>query len=190
MNITKLGIFCGSNTGVDPAYVNAAIDLGKLLAKEGIELIYGGGKVGMMGTIADAVLKAGGKATGVIPDFLIKKEVGHAGLTTLKVVSSMHERKLEMARLSDGFIALPGGFGTFEEIFEAITWTQLALHQKPCAFLNTKGFYNPVVELIEKATTEEFIRADNAKIVLVSDDSKALLKQMREWTPPQLPKWI
>lgn len=186
----RLSVFCGSNIGAQPSYKKAAAALGRLLAEEGIELVYGGGNVGLMGAIADAVLENHGHVIGVIPQSLVEKEVGHQGLPDLRVVKSMHERKALMAELSDGFIAMPGGFGTFEEICEVVTWTQLGLHKKPCGFLNVGGFYNPFIEMIEHATHELFIRRESASIVISKEDPKELLEAFKYWTAPKLGKWL
>ena len=161
-----------------------------MLAGEGLRLIYGGGRVGLMGEVADAVLAAGGTAVGVIPQSLVDKEVAHRGLTELHIVGSMHERKMQMAELSDGFLALPGGFGTFEEFCEMLTWAQLGLHGKPCGLLNTAGFYAPLLALFDGATAEGFVRPEHRAMVLSEEDPQKLLAQMQAYQPPTLDKWI
>src|SRR3712207_3382260 len=152
----RICVFCGSNPGANSVYLETAQKVGEFLAQNNIELVYGGGRVGLMGTVADAVLAEGGKVIGIIPDALATREVAHAGLTELHVVSSMHERKAMMADLAEGFIALPGGFGTFEEFCEIITWAQLGIHEKPCGLLNVAGYYNSLESLFDHATSEQF----------------------------------
>lgn len=183
-------VFCGSNPGTDPAYAAAARDLGAVLAARGIGLVYGGGRVGLMGTVADAVLDAGGSVTGVIPQDLWDKEVGHRGLTELVVVDSMHERKLIMADRSDGFVALPGGVGTFEELFEVLTWTQLGIHDKPVGVLDVAGFYRPLLAFLDTAVTAGFLRAGHRDLLLAADDPADLLDELAAWVPVDVPKWL
>ena len=155
----SLGVFCGSKSGADPAYLSAAHATGRMVAQIGLTLVYGGGKVGLMGAVADAALTEGGHVVGVMPRSLVEKEIAHAGLSTLHVVETMHERKLKMAELSDGFLALPGGAGTLEEIFEQWTWAQLGIHAKPCGLLNVRGYFDPLLRLIEHMTAEGFMAA-------------------------------
>jgi uncharacterized protein (TIGR00730 family) len=188
--LRTLCIFCGSSRGAHPAYAEAATAMGTALAERGIGLVYGGGRVGLMGIVADAVLAAGGEAHGVIPSFLADKEVGHHGLTRLDVVDSMHERKARMAELSDGFIALPGGIGTLEEIAEIWTWSQLGLHQKPIGVLNVAGFYNGLLSFIDHAVAEAFLRPDHARTVLREARPVALIDAMAAYTPEVVEKWI
>ena len=190
MNFRRICVFCGSNPGVNPAYENAAAGLGRLLAERKIELVYGGGNIGLMGVLADAALEAGGRVIGVIPESLMAKEVGHQGLTELRVVGSMHERKALMADLADGFIALPGGYGTFEEFCEVVTWSQLGLHAKPCGVLNVEGYYDPLLALFDHAVKEGFLRGDNRTLVLEERDPRALLEKMSEFRAPAVGKWI
>jgi uncharacterized protein (TIGR00730 family) len=168
----------------------AAEEVGRFLAQRGIAIVYGGGKVGLMGAVADAALAAGGTVIGVIPEMLFGKEIGHTGLTQMHVVRNLHERKAMMADLSDGFVALPGGYGTLEEFCEVITWSQLSLHSKPCGFLNVAGYWNPMVEMFDQAVREQFLKAENRKIVLVDDDIEALMAKMTAWVPDGEPKWI
>ncbi len=186
----RVCVFCGSSVGARPEYAGAAKLLGRLLVDRGIGLVFGGGRVGLMGVIADAVLEAGGEAIGVIPHALASREIAHQRLTRLHVVGSMHERKAMMAELSDAFIAMPGGFGTYEELFEAITWTQLGVHRKPCGLLNVAGFYDPIVQFIDHAVTERFVRSQHRAIVLVDADPAGLLDQLGRVELPDVPKWI
>lgn len=186
----RVCVFCGSSIGSNPAYAEAAVTLGGLLAARGIGLVYGGGNVGLMGVIADATRAAGGEVIGVIPRALADREIAHAGLTHLHVVDSMHARKAMMADLSDAFIALPGGFGTFEELFEAITWTQLGLHRKPCGLLNAGEFYTPLVVFIDQAVSEGFIKPVHRASIVVDDNPERLLDSLAAITLPDVPKWI
>ena len=173
-----LCVFCGSRSGGRPVYHEAAEHFGRLLTARGIGLVYGGGRVGLMGTLADSALARGGKVTGVIPRALVEREVAHNGLTTLHVVDSMHERKELMARLSDAFVALPGAFGTFEEFLEAVTWTQLGIHRKPCGVLNVANYFDPLLELCNRAVTEGFMTAETRGIVIADDDAERLLDRL------------
>lgn len=186
----RLCVFCGSRPGVRPAYRAAAEGLGALLAERGIELVYGGGNVGLMGIVADACLAAGGRVVGVIPRALLEWEVGHEGLTRLEVVDSMHTRKARMAELADGFIALPGGLGTFEELFEILTWAQLGFHSKPAGLLNVEGYYQPLVQMMERGVSEGFMKPENRGLLLVEDDVPALLRAMGAYHPPTVGKRI
>jgi uncharacterized protein (TIGR00730 family) len=183
-------VFCGSNFGSRPEYSTAAEQVGELLAGHGIALVYGGGKVGLMGKLADAVLSAGGRVTGVIPQALMLKEIGHEGLTELKIVSSMHERKALMAELADGFIALPGGFGTLDEFCEILTWGQLGLHHKPCGVLNVNGYYNHFSRLLDQAVSEQFLRPLHRAMVICDDYPENLLRRMMQYEAPLTGKWI
>lgn len=186
----RLCVYCGSNSGTSPAFTDAAVELGKALASRGIGLVYGGGHVGLMGVIADAVLAGGGEVIGVIPQSLQDKELGHAGLTELHVVSSMHERKQRMADLSDGFIAMPGGIGTLEELFETFTWLQLGFHDKPVALLNVSGFYNGIVAFVSQLTRDGFLKPAHEACLLVDDRVEPLLEKMQHFQPPELGKWM
>ncbi|MEA2327081.1 MAG: hypothetical protein QOE68_2040 [Thermoanaerobaculia bacterium] len=188
--IRSLCVFCGSNSGSDPAYASIARDFGALLAKSNIALVYGGGHVGLMGIVADAVLAGGGKAIGVIPRMLWDREVGHRNLTELHVVETMHERKAMMASLSDAFVALPGGLGTLEEIFEVWTWAQLGIHRKPLGFLDTLGFYAPLLSFLDHAVDARFIRAQHRSMAIVDADPASLLRRLSEYEPPVVEKWI
>jgi len=191
----RLCVFCGSNAGHDPRYRNAAEALGRLLAGRGIELVYGGGNVGLMGIVADACLAAGGTVIGVIPEALLGKEVAgrhvdHRALTRLEVVASMHARKARMAELSDGFIALPGGFGTFEEFCEILTWGQLGFHVKPMGLLNINGFYDPLLAMFDRAVEDGFLREENRAMALAADDGESLLAAMAAYRPEPVSKWL
>jgi uncharacterized protein (TIGR00730 family) len=190
MNFRRICVFCGSNVGSNPAYRKAAESLGLVLAQRNIELVYGGGNIGLMGVLADSVLAAGGRAIGVIPESLMQKEVGHAGLTELRIVKSMHDRKAMMSDLSDGFIAMPGGFGTFEEFCEVVTWSQLGIQSKPCGLLNVEGFYDPLLELFDHAVREGFLREENRGLVLEDRDAEQLLTKMAAFVPAAVDKWI
>jgi uncharacterized protein (TIGR00730 family) len=181
--LKRICVFCGSSVGARPAYAQTARELGRTLAARGIGVVFGGGKVGLMGVLADAALAAGGEAIGVIPEALVAREIAHAGLTKLHVVRSMHERKTLMADLADAFIALPGGFGTFEEFFEAVTWTQLGIHQKPCGLLNVEGYYDALLALLDRAVADAFIRDANRSLVLEAPDVPTLLTRLEEAHP-------
>lgn len=183
-------VFCGSSLGIDDAYQTDALVLGKQLAQQNITLVYGGAKVGIMGAVADAALNSGGKVIGVIPNFLKTKEVAHDNLTELIVVKTMHERKTIMHELCDAIIALPGGFGTMEELFEVLTWAQLGLHQKPIGLLNTNGFYDALIQLITNMVEKGFLKQINQDMLLVSNDVNDLLLQMKNYKAPEVHKWI
>ncbi len=180
----RIAVFCGSNLGARPAYTEAAVRLGELLAREKIELVYGGGMVGLMGVVADAALKHGGHVIGVIPKAMVIKEVVHEKLPDLRVVKNMHERKALIAELSDAFIALPGGYGTFEEFCEVLAWSQLGYHQKPFGLLDAAGFYRGMLEFFDHATREGFIRPKHRELVLVEGDPEKLLQRLRTFQPP------
>lgn len=189
--LRRICVFCGSSFGIRPAYKEAAQRLGKLLASRGIGLVYGGGCVGLMGALADAVLAGGGEAIGVIPDSLMRREIGHRGLTRLHVVNTMHERKALMADLSDAFIALPGGYGTLEELFEAVTWSQLGIQQKPCCLLNVERYWDGLLAVLDRAVDEGFVRPENAQLVLVAKNPETMLERLKEWTPPEhIERWM
>jgi len=190
MSFHRLCVFCGSSTGKRPAYRQVAEQLGGVMVERGIELVYGGGNIGLMGVLADTVLARGGKVTGVIPDSLMAREVGHRGLTELRIVNSMHERKALMSDLSDGFIALPGGFGTLEEFCEVVTWSQLGLQSKPCGLLNVESYYAPLLELFDQAVREGFLSKENRGLVLDDEDPARLLEKMAAFKPVEVGKWI
>jgi len=186
----RITVFCGSSNGSDEIYKSQATQLGKTLAKQNIELIYGGANVGLMGAVADGVLNEGGKVIGVLPHFLKSKEIAHEGLTELILVKSMHERKTKMNDLCDGVIALPGGFGTLEEFFEMLTWAQLGLHKKPIAILNVDGFYDSLIIFIQTMVSKGFLKEINQQMVLVSDNIEDLLDKMKNYVAPSVGKWI
>lgn len=189
-NLKALCLYCGSNPGDKPAYADAAALFGRTLAGHGIELIYGGGSVGLMGIAADACLTANGKVTGVIPRLLMEKEVGHKNLTTLHVVENMHERKALMMTLSDGFIALPGGYGTLDELFEALTWLQLGYHSKPVGLLNVAGFFDQLVAFLGHARDERFLRELHHDALSVDSDLGRLIAKMQHAEAPDTAKWL
>ncbi len=186
----SLCVYCGSNAGNKPAYAERAIALGDRIAKEGMTLVYGGGNVGLMGVVADAVLAAGGEVVGVIPEQLVNWEVAHKSVTRLEVVANMHERKKRMFDLSDGFVALPGGFGTLDEMFEMLTWRQLGIGDKPCAFLDVEGFYAPLMGMIDRMVAERFLHPEQREDLWHGDDIAAMVAWMRAYTPAQADKWM
>lgn len=186
----SITVFCGSSFGSDDLYKGQATLLGQTLAKQNIQLIYGGANVGLMGAVADGVLKEGGKAIGVLPHFLQSKEIAHQNLTELILVETMHERKTKMNDLCDGVIVLPGGYGTLEEFFEMITWAQLGLHKKPIAILNIDGFYDDLIKLVQKMVDKGFLKQINQEMLLVSDSIDELLEKMRNYHAPIVGKWI
>lgn len=186
----SITVFCASSPGTDEIFAVEAANLGNLLARKKIELVFGGARVGLMGVLADAVLEEGGKVTGVLPVFLEQKEVAHRNLTQLILVESMHERKLKMHELSDGVIALPGGWGTMEELFEMLTWSQLGLHQKPIGLLNINGFYDELVSMIEKMVHKGFLTEQSLELLLICDDMEDLLDRMENYHAPDLNRLI
>jgi len=186
----RICVFCGSSPGRGERYREVATALGTLLARDGIGLVYGGATVGLMGTVADAVRAGGGEVIGVIPEAMVKKEIAHRGLMDLRIVGSMHERKALMAELSDAFVALPGGIGTFEELFEIWTWAQLGLHHKPCALLNVDGFYDGLIGFLDHVVGEGFLRPGHREMVLIEREPAALLARIATYAPPAVPKWI
>ena len=181
-------VYCGSSIGNDPAFLEEAVSAGTLIAKQGLTLVYGGGKVGLMGAVADAALAAGGKVIGVMPADLVNQEIGHKGLTELKIVNSMHERKWAMAELADGFLCLPGGPGTFEEIFEQWTWALLGFHSKPCGFVNVKGYYDLMRKLVQQMADNGFTTQPYADMLVYAETTAAALDAFRTYVPPP-PKW-
>lgn len=189
-NLKSICVFCGSNPGNDPAYLAAARSLGKSIVAQGYKLVYGGAEVGLMGAVADAAIEAGGHVIGVMPKALIDKEIAHKGLTELHSVLSMHERKALMADLSDGFIALPGGVGTLEEIFEIWTWAQLGHHDKPLAFMNIAGFYNPLSTFLDHQSDEGFVRKGHRDMAIFSDSAEDILHAFENYDAPKLQKWV
>ncbi len=183
-------VYCGSNPGRLPEYRNSARLLGHELAVRGLTLVYGGASVGVMGAVADGVLEKGGRATGVIPSSLATKEVSHDGLDELFVVGSMHERKAKMAELSDGFIALPGGWGTIEEIFEMLTWAQLGFHEKPCGLLNVASYYDHLFTFLENAIGERFVKEEYRPMIIMEEQADRLLDRFNTYRAPRVRKWI
>lgn len=190
MQLKRIALFCGSSTGQTPFFMEQATLVGETLAERNIELVYGGAQVGLMGAVANGALQKGGKVIGVIPHFLKTKEIAHPNLTQCIEVNSMHERKTTMNELCDGVIALPGGFGTLEELFEMLTWLQLGLHQKPIGILNLNGFYDALITLIQTMVNEGFLKAANQELLLVDSHLPQLLEKMERFNPPQQPKWI
>jgi uncharacterized protein (TIGR00730 family) len=188
--LERVCVYAGSSPGGDPAYRAAAEELARALVDRGIGVVYGGGNVGLMGVLADTALELGGNVIGVIPTSLVDKEIAHGGLTELRVVSSMHERKATMASLSDAFVALPGGIGTVEELVEVFTWTQLGLHDKPCAILNANGYYDQLISFLDHAVEEGFLRRKHRDLLIVADAPSELLELLQRFEAPRLPKWI
>ena len=187
----RVCVFCGSSPGTRPRYVEAARALAAELVRRRVGLVYGGGQVGLMGAVADAVLERGGEVIGVIPRPLASRELAHPGLTEMRVVDSMHERKATMASLVDGFIALPGGLGTLEETLEILTWAQLGIHRKPVGILNTEGYYDGLLKLLAHAVSEGFVRREYLMLMLFADEPEELLDRFEEWKPPDLPRaWL
>ena len=186
----RVCVFCGSSAGSRPEYRACAEELGVELTRRKIGLVFGGGNVGLMGALADSVLKAGGEAIGVIPEHLMNREIGHKQLAKLHVVGSMHERKALMADLSDAFIALPGGFGTLEEFCEVLTWSQLGLHEKPCGIVNILGYYTPLLAMLDHAVEQRFLKPQNRALVLARDSPAELLDAFDDWRPVHVEKWL
>ena len=183
-------MFCGSSAGASAVFFDTARALGAELARRDITLVYGGGRVGLMGALADAALMAGGEVIGIIPELLLLREVAHRDLPDLRVVASMHERKAHMAELSDAFLALPGGFGTFEELCEIITWNQLGIYNKPIGILNVSGYYDPLLALFDRAVEQRFVRAEHQRLVISHTEIATMLDHLESYVPPLLDKWI
>jgi uncharacterized protein (TIGR00730 family) len=188
--VRRVCVYAGSNHGSDPAYAEAAAAFAATMAERGIGLVYGGGKVGLMGVLADTMLAHGGEAIGVMPQALIDREIGHPGLTDLKVVDSMHERKALMAELSDAFVAVPGGIGTLEELIEVYTWSQLGIHDKACGVLNVNGYYDHLAALLDHAVTEGFLRPQHRAVLSVASEPAELLDRLAAFVPPAVAKWL
>lgn len=187
----RICVFCGSSMGARPAYAAAAKKLGELMAQRGIGLVFGGTCIGLMGTVADAVLAGGGEAIGVIPGGLMQREIAHRGLTKLHVVESMHQRKALMADLSDAFIALPGGYGTLEEFAEIVTWSQLGIQIKPCSLLNIERYWDGLLAFLDHAVAENFVRPENRSMIVVGNTPEEILEKIQSWTPPaHVEKWL
>ena len=187
--VKTLCVYCGSSPGRNAAYAVAARALGQAMVERGIRLVYGGASVGIMGVVADEVMRLGGEAIGVIPEALMRKELAHAGLSELHVTPSMHARKTLMAELADAFVALPGGIGTFEELFEVWTWAQLGFHRKPCALLNVAGYYDGLIAFLDHTAGEGFVRREQRDMLLVDSDASALLARIADYAPPAVAKW-
>jgi uncharacterized protein (TIGR00730 family) len=186
----RICVYCGSSFGNQPIYLETAKAMGEAIARRGDELVYGGGRVGLMGTVADAALAAGGRVIGIMPKFLVDKEIAHVGLTELRVVDTMHARKEMLMRISDALIALPGGWGTYDELAEAVTWAQLGLHEKPIGILNVLGFYDPLIAQVDHAIVEGFIRPAHRALMLIDTDIARLLDHVRKYVPPDgVVKW-
>ncbi len=188
--LTSICVFCGSSAGKNPAFSQTAARFGELLARNGRTLVYGGSNVGLMKVIADAALSEGGRVVGVMVDYLVGKEVAHDALSELRIVPTMSERKALMAELSDGFVALPGGIGTLDELFEIWTWSQLGFHRKPFGMLNVDGFFDPLIAYLKAVADQRFMRSDHLEMLLVDDDPARLLERMAAYQPPDLPKWV
>lgn len=188
--MTYFTVFCGSSMGVSPVHAAVAADLGRELAQAGLGLVYGGGNIGLMGVLADAALEAGGSVIGVIPRALVDREIAHQGCTELYVTANMHERKAKMAELAHGFIALPGGIGTMEELFEIWTWGQLGWHMKPCALLNVHGYYDGLITFLDSMVEQGFLRQEHREMLIVTDSVANLLDLLADYIPPQTSKWI
>jgi uncharacterized protein (TIGR00730 family) len=188
--LRRLCVFCGSSPGIQTSYAQVADEMGRLLAERAIELVYGGGNVGLMGRIADACLSRGGRVIGVMPRALVEKEIAHQGLTELRVVESMHERKALMADLADAFVAMPGGYGTWEEFCEVLTWSQLGLQRKACALLNVSGYYDPLLDMADRALEQGFLRGEHRELLLADTDPGRLLDRLTGYTVPIVDKWM
>ncbi|MHC5210598.1 MAG: LOG family protein [Planctomycetota bacterium] len=190
MEIRRICVFCGSNSGKDPVYRQAAVALGKTIVRRELDLVYGGGSVGLMGILADTVLEAGGSVTGIIPRALERREVAHEQLTAIHVVDDMHTRKAKMEELADAFVAMPGGYGTLEELFEVVTWAQLGLHRKPVGMLNPAGYFDGLLDCIDSAVVEGFIKPEHRRLLVVGAEPDALLDALARHEPPEVEKWI
>jgi uncharacterized protein (TIGR00730 family) len=189
--VRRICVFCGSSPGARPAYAEATAEVARLLVGEGVGVVYGGGHVGLMGVLADTAMSAGGEVIGVMPQGLVDREIGHTGITDLRVVGSMHERKALMADLADAFIALPGGAGTLEELFEVYTWAQLGLHHKPCGLLDVEGYFSGLVDFLDHAVSERFLREEHRATLIVESDPRTLIERLRQFEPEAVaPKWI
>jgi uncharacterized protein (TIGR00730 family) len=188
--MNSICVYCGSSVGSREEYAQAAAEVGRLLAERGLRIVYGAGNIGLMGVLADAALQAGGDVIGVIPQALVARELAHDGVSELRIVDSMHERKALMADLSDAFLALPGGFGTFEELCEMLTWLQLGIHQKPCGLLNTLGYYDHLIAMFDRAVEDRFLRPQHRELLIVDDQPASLLERLQTTSPPDVHKWL
>jgi len=189
--VERICVFCGASPGARPEYSQATAELARLLVKDDIGVVYGGGGVGLMGALADAVIAEGGEVIGVIPGALVDREIAHRDVVDMRVVGSMHERKAVMAELADAFIALPGGLGTLEELFEVYTWAQLGLHQKPCGLLNVEGYYDGIADFLAHAVSERFLREETRELLMIETDAALLIERLHTFEPQAVvPKWI
>ncbi|NLG97007.1 MAG: TIGR00730 family Rossman fold protein [Chloroflexi bacterium] len=189
--IQNICVYCGSADGVNPVYIEAAFEMGQAIARAGLKLVYGAGKTGLMGAVANGVLQTGGEVTGVVPVYLNEPHLIHSELTRLEVVDNIHQRKARMSELADAFIALPGGYGTFEELFETLTWAQLGLHDKPIGLLNTRNYFDPMTKLVEHTLNEGFIYAEHRTLLMCSSDPNELLAKLQSYEKPQnLDRWV
>lgn len=186
----RICVFCGSSSGTNPAYLEAAKRLGEVIAVRGIGLVYGGARCGLMGAVANSAVESGGEVIGVIPEALIEKEVAHVGVSDLRIVGSMHERKMMMSDLADGFIALPGGMGTLEEFCEILTWAQLGLHRKPCGLLNVEDYYHHLISFFDHAVSQRFIRPEHRSLVVIGEEPQQLVERLESYEMPSVSKWI
>jgi len=190
VDLGTVAVYCGSNLGADPAFAERTRELARLLAGSGIRVVFGGGRVGLMGVLADAAMEAGGEVIGVMPQALVDREIGHTGLSELRVVGSMHERKAVMAELADAFVALPGGIGTLEELIEVYTWSQLGIHRKPLGALNVNGYYDALGAFLDVAVQQRFLREEQRQALVFEEEPERLLERLREGRPPPRPKWL
>ncbi|HYP28768.1 MAG TPA: TIGR00730 family Rossman fold protein [Blastocatellia bacterium] len=186
----RICVFCGSSSGASPAYLEAAKKLGEIIAARGIGLVYGGARCGLMGAVANSAIEGGGEVVGVIPEALIEKEVAHVGVSDLRIVGSMHERKMMMSDLADGFIALPGGMGTLEEFCEILTWAQLGLHRKPCGLLNVDDYYRHLISFFDHAVSQKFIRPEHRSLIVIGEEPQELIERLESYEMPSVSKWI
>ena len=186
----RICVFCGSGSGASPAYIETAKKIGRIIAARGLGLVYGGARCGLMGAVANAATENGAEVIGVIPEALIEKEVAHVGVSDLRVVGSMHERKMLMSDLADAFIALPGGMGTLEELCEILTWAQLGLHRKPCGLLNVENYYHHLISYFDHATAEGFIRPEHRSLLVIDEEPQALIERLESYEMPAVSRWI
>jgi uncharacterized protein (TIGR00730 family) len=190
VQLKSVCVYCGSTTGSVPIYAEVAAGVGRALAESGIRVVYGGGRVGLMGIVADAAVAAGGEVVGVIPAALDQREVAHTGLTELHIVETMHQRKAMMAEFSDAFLTLPGGLGTLEELFETLTWSQLGIHRKPVGLINVEAYFDPLLAMLDQFVVRGFLRQEHRDLLLEAQTLPDMIKQLERWTPPQVDKWF
>jgi uncharacterized protein (TIGR00730 family) len=186
----RICVFCGSSSGASPAYLETATRLGEIIAARGIGLVYGGARCGLMGAVANAAIGNGGEVVGVIPEALIEKEIAHVGVSDLRIVGSMHERKMLMSDLADAFIAMPGGMGTMEEFCEVLTWAQLGLHKKPCGLLNVEGYYHHLISFFDHAVAERFVKPEHRSLIVIDEEPQRLIERLESYEMPAVSKWI